>query len=94
MLTLPFFDNDGHHITVEFTPELADVFFHPFSSSLVTSEQACHSDFIQTLTWHVQRLEIGLPFIQTVVLKKIHRAGCDKYLFVSGPLKPIADGLG
>ena len=92
LLKLTFADKQGLEIEVDFTDETINVFFNKFTSSLIVQDASVYEDFLQTISWHVRREEIGRPFIQDVVLRKTVVHECAKYSYVSGLLKPVADG--
>ena len=92
LLQLDFADIHGGSITVDFSPELMDVFLYPYPANKVSVCPAVYTDFIHTISWHVSRKNIKLPFIQSVVLRKANCLGEITYKFVSGPLQPLLDG--
>lgn len=90
-LELDFFDTENDTIKVDFTPELMDCFFSEFSAqSILTKPKLI--DFTQTLTWHAERSAIGRPFIQNIILKKVKSPEGDRYIYISGQLRPTANG--
>ena len=91
VLHLDFFDIANKVIKVEFTPELMNCFLSGFSATSILSKTK-YTDFIQTLTWHSDRVAIGHPFIQNIVLKKVKGSEGVKYIYISGQLQPTACG--
>lgn len=91
VLELDFFDAENNSIKVDFTSELMDCFLSDFSSQSILSKLK-YTDFLLTLSWHVERAAIGRPFIQNIVLKKITSPRGDRYIFISGQLQPTANG--
>ena len=91
VLELDFFDQQNKTIKVEFSPELMDCFLSGFSALTVLTK-VNYVDFIQTLSWHAERYAIGCPFIQSIILRKVISSSGERYIYISGVLRPTANG--